>query len=232
MTEMTITTPNSQRVNNQKERRGRRRPRRGPCEQGIVVDERADQKTEKRPCYVAKPSARRRSRREVSETQPSQTSETQVFAFGRPPSKFVAEDVLNCPVCVESFDELELRFHPCPCGYRVCAMCVHLIKEKANGKCPHCRQDYSADEARISDEIDSAVLELLNEVKKARDTADGRVVAKPDLSKRSVMWNRRQSQRLLAPPAAAIAARSLAPSVPSSPEIKLTRHDGGLSVWD
>lgn len=137
-------------------------------------------------------------------------------------NSILPEDVLNCPVCIESFDEMELRFYPCPCGYRVCTMCVHLIKEKADGKCPHCRQGYSSDRAQLLTEIDADVRRIFE-----KETT--RLLQ--ESMKKPVKVIPLKPRRILPippdPP-----ARPQPPSLPPSPQIKLTRFSGGMSVWD
>jgi hypothetical protein len=37
----------------------------------------------------------------------------------------------SCPLCMEELDATDKNFHPCPCGYQICAWCWH---QRA---CPH-----------------------------------------------------------------------------------------------
>lgn len=134
------------------------------------------------------------------------------------------EDLLNCPVCIERYDDMELRFFPCPCGYRVCAMCVHLIKEKADGKCPHCREVYSVDRARVSNEIDSDLRRVLDQ----RMMEDKRIHL--NAKRHDVKYSKRRPRPALATPVAPLSPPP--PPATPPPQIKLVRFSGGLSVWD
>ena len=31
----------------------------------------------------------------------------------------------SCPLCMEDLDATDKNFHPCPCGYQICAWCWH-----------------------------------------------------------------------------------------------------------
>ena len=53
-----------------------------------------------------------------------------------------ADDVVECPLCMEELDETDKRLIPCKCNYRVCLWCYHHIKDNLNGKCPACRAPY------------------------------------------------------------------------------------------
>ena len=152
------------------------------------------------------------------------------------------QDVLHCPICVEKFDEMELRYFPCPCGYRVCAMCVHLIKEKADGNCPSCRSEYSNERSRVSDRIDKdllAVLRVANMQERKNIEARRKQIEsqlpknhkerKAPQLKQSVA-SRVGKEKLVSIPLKPVAASRPTPTPP--PELRLTRFTGGLSVWD
>jgi hypothetical protein len=49
----------------------------------------------------------------------------------------------DCPLCCEPFDDTDLAFTPCRCGYKVCLWCYHRLKDDIDGKCPGCRQRYT-----------------------------------------------------------------------------------------
>ena len=143
-------------------------------------------------------------------------------------------DILNCPICIEKFDELELRFHPCPCGYRVCAMCIHLIKEKTDGKCPNCRDDYDQRRCRVSDAIEDDLLVVLEEVKqeknkeKNKENVSVRPARKPRSKPRKLPGYKSTQLPDLAP------LDVILPPPPPPPvlQVRLTRFTGGISVWD
>ncbi len=147
---------------------------------------------------------------------------------------------LICPVCIEKFDDMELRFKPCPCGYRVCAMCIHLIKEKADGKCPNCRTEYSDARAALQDEIDGDLLKMLQQFrnKEAKELQMAKAHTL-DLKRKA---QGRQSMSKLNPGSKHAKDKSKPIKVSKSPpmvdlpppssEIKLTRFTGGISVWD
>lgn len=150
-------------------------------------------------------------------------------------------DRLICPICVEKFDDLELRFTPCPCGYRVCAMCIHLIKEKADGKCPNCRDEYLAERGHLAEEIGMELQNILSAskteeaVKSAeftqRNPKSRNIVLPRDSGKRKKpgkqLWQD-PTPRNVVP--LVVAAPSYPPLV--EPVVRLTRFTGGVSVWD
>jgi hypothetical protein len=163
----------------------------------------------------------------------------------------LARDVVFCPICTEKFEELELRFNPCPCGYRICAMCVHLIKEKTDGKCPSCRALYSQDRESLVPEVDSALYKVLRQVTREEEHAKQKQTRaenrKPVFQNRSdgrhahdfkPFDNRRLDRVLAAHKGFLSSAGSTKESSPVStvltpvPTVKLTRFSGGLSVWD
>jgi hypothetical protein len=159
----------------------------------------------------------------------------------------VTRDSLFCPLCVEKFEELELRFYPCPCGYRVCTMCVHLIKEKAEGKCPNCRELYTEERQRVSSAMEKGIARVLRQTT-AEDEREARKAA--ERTSQEVFHNRtkickKQNHNILsdqdldrilaAHKASKTSTQSTKESSPintPAPEIKLTRFSGGLSVWD
>lgn len=162
-----------------------------------------------------------------------------------------ARDAVFCPICTEKFEELELRFNPCPCGYRICAMCVHLIKEKTDGKCPSCRALYSQERQSLVPEVDSALYKVLRQVTREEEHAKQKQTRaenrKPVFQNRSDRrrahdfkpFDKRHLDRVLAVHKGFLSsAGSTKESSPVStvltpvPTVKLTRFSGGLSVWD
>lgn len=147
-------------------------------------------------------------------------------------------DVLFCPICVEKFDEVELRCYPCPCGYRVCAMCIHLIKEKADGKCPSCRSEYCADLLRISDRIEKNVRLAMKEAnlkeKKETDAARKKTLsAQRKRNNKPRLNNGHKSEPCEKAKDGSVSRASVPlPPSPPPPVVKLSRFTGGLSVWD
>ncbi|KAM7537937.1 hypothetical protein Aperf_G00000070179 [Anoplocephala perfoliata] len=48
----------------------------------------------------------------------------------------------ECPLCMESLDNDDICFYPCPCLYQVCRFCWTKILNELNGECPACRKKY------------------------------------------------------------------------------------------
>jgi hypothetical protein len=148
----------------------------------------------------------------------------------------LSRDSLVCPICVEKFDELELRFYPCPCGYRVCAMCIHLIREKTDAKCPNCRELYAEDRQRLAAEIDKGIAKILRQVSKEEERlATKKQPAFPTYRPKRPIKHSTYNEKRLDPVVPKVSEKSTKESTPiitPAPEIKLTRFSGGLSVWD
>jgi hypothetical protein len=134
-------------------------------------------------------------------------------------------------------------------------MCVHLIKEKADGKCPHCRALYSDDLVRIRKDIDKEVMSLLKgvqdreraEQRRLLHISESRKVTSrhesrrshsdrpkklevPTFDKSGSSEGRRIIPKLRAPRVAV--PKSSAAGVTEVVDLKLTRFTGGISVWD
>ena len=151
----------------------------------------------------------------------------------------ISRDSLVCPICVEKFEELELRFYPCPCGYRVCAMCIHLIREKADGKCPNCRELYVEDRQRLASEIEKGLARLLRQVSKEEEREKRLVFPSPQKPKRPPprTYSEKRLDKVLAnhrffPKSSEKSTKETSPVSTPVPEVKLSRFSGGMSVWD
>ena len=69
-------------------------------------------------------------------------------------SQIESDDELeDCPICVEPFDDQDRLFLPCHCNYRVCMFCVRRLMTEFDGRCPGCRAMYNEANFRIR-EID------------------------------------------------------------------------------
>eukprot|EP00168_Porphyra_purpurea_P014343 TRINITY_DN409_c1_g1_i1.p1 TRINITY_DN409_c1_g1~~TRINITY_DN409_c1_g1_i1.p1 ORF type:complete len:1121 (+),score=137.36 TRINITY_DN409_c1_g1_i1:519-3881(+) len=81
----------------------------------------------------------------------------------------------TCPLCLEDLDATDLSVRACQCGYPVCLLCLHHIREQLNGKCPACRTPYS-EKNFVIDKVDpeAAAREVREraEAKKAREKRD------------------------------------------------------------
>jgi hypothetical protein len=53
------------------------------------------------------------------------------------------DEMEDCPICVEPFDESDRLFLPCHCNYRVCMFCVRRLMTEFDGRCPGCRSVYN-----------------------------------------------------------------------------------------
>ena len=159
---------------------------------------------------------------------------TRSDASTTPSTPAFSRDNLCCPICIEKFDEMELRFYPCPCGYRVCAMCIHLIKEKADGKCPSCRVAYSSDRVRVDEEIPKELLNVFRQVSRQEELEAKSAARKAFLAsqrKPRSSFRPSLSETLVSSPASTHSPHTVAVLVPP-PAVKMTRFTGGLSVWD
>ena len=123
-----------------------------------------------------------------------------------------------CPICIEDYNEMEWRFCPCPCGYRLCAMCLHLIRQESDGKCPQCRDIYKEDRFRILSEIEAGPYK------------------KPEKEEpKKKHFGRKDSTR---PATAPVVPKKAPPSVATvkntqvSPPPRIKRFTGGLGAWD
>jgi hypothetical protein len=68
------------------------------------------------------------------------------------------DEMEDCPICVEPFDESDRMFLPCQCNYRVCMFCVRRLMTEFDGRCPGCRSVYNEANFRIR-EIDPEEVE-------------------------------------------------------------------------
>jgi hypothetical protein len=136
-------------------------------------------------------------------------------------------DRVTCPICIELFDPMELRYKPCPCGYKVCTMCIHLIKEKAGGKCPNCRDDYVESRANISD---SVPLELVEIIRRVTQESNKKPERKNESQSIRDSYYRRNPK--IIPPKLDTSSRPPPPPPPPQPPVLLKRFSGGISVWD
>lgn len=86
------------------------------------------------------------------------------------------DEVPQCPLCLEDLDATDLSVRACQCGYPVCLLCLHHIRQQLNGKCPACRTPYSEENFVVIDKVDpeAAARELREraEAKKAREKRD------------------------------------------------------------
>lgn len=163
------------------------------------------------------------------------------------PKVDLSRDIIFCPICTEKFDEVELGFIPCPCEYRVCAMCIHLIKEKADGKCPNCRELYLEVRQKVMTQPDRQLVRLFRQVTREEEL-EKQKQAQQEL-RRSVFQARSNRPRMLDERrlnqvlnkhkhmfTSTTPSENLSPDVssvtPVAPCVKLTRFTGGLSVWD
>ena len=178
----------------------------------------------------------RRPESNLNESQPTDPSHSSSVVT--PLCQSVLDrDRLFCPICVEKFDELELRFTPCPCGFRVCSMCIHLIKEKADGKCPNCRDEYLAERGHLSAEIGKEMKHLLAEARRLEDS-DVRCIRLPTSKSKKTVYAQPQHSgnhiKTFKKPCKVVPLVVASPqrTVPVEPVTKLTRFTGGMSVWD
>ena len=57
------------------------------------------------------------------------------------------EAILECPVCMQEFDEDEKKPLVIPCGHTLCKFCVSTMVEEGMLKCPFCRKEMDIGEA-------------------------------------------------------------------------------------
>lgn len=50
------------------------------------------------------------------------------------------DDIVDCPLCMETLEVDDINFFPCECGYQICRFCWHRIRTDGNGLCPACRK--------------------------------------------------------------------------------------------
>lgn len=75
------------------------------------------------------------------------------------------DDVPTCPLCLEELDATDRAVKACQCGYQVCLLCLHTIREQLNQRCPACRTPYEEQNFKIGD-VDPE--EAAKEVKERR----------------------------------------------------------------
>jgi hypothetical protein len=77
-----------------------------------------------------------------------------------------------CPICANDLIGTDQNFVACPCQFKVkaeinfelsqvCAMCVHCIREEADGKCPNCRRTYDEKNFRLVEYLFLSRLRIL-----------------------------------------------------------------------
>lgn len=59
------------------------------------------------------------------------------------------EEVALCPLCLEELDLTDTSMVPCHCGYQMCLLCYHRLKQQARPCCPACRAPYTAESTTI-----------------------------------------------------------------------------------
>ena len=212
--------------------KGRRSPNRSSAEKEVSGSNQAEYSQTK--SFVAKGRGKGKASRTQSASPPK-------------PQLDLSRDIIFCPICTEKFDEVELGFIPCPCEYRVCAMCIHLIKEKADGKCPNCRELYLEDRQKVMTQPDRQLVRLFRQVTREEEL-EKQKQAQQEL-RRSVFQERSNRPRMLDERrlnqvltkhkhllSSTTPTENLSPDVssvtPVAPCVKLTRFTGGLSVWD
>mmetsp|Transcript_39984 Transcript_39984/g.125587 ORF Transcript_39984/g.125587 Transcript_39984/m.125587 type:complete len:872 (-) Transcript_39984:79-2694(-) len=57
----------------------------------------------------------------------------------------------TCPLCCEEMESTDLALLPCPCGYQICLLCLHKIRNEGNKQCPACRSEYEEEKFRQKD---------------------------------------------------------------------------------
>jgi CCR4-NOT transcription complex subunit 4 len=55
----------------------------------------------------------------------------------------------DCAICCEPLNH-DLNFYPCSCGFQLCSMCWHRIKNDESGNCPNCREPYKDEPYKFS----------------------------------------------------------------------------------
>ena len=171
-------------------------------------DSESSGETRESPCYA---SRKRGNARHHTIARPEHSSKT------KQPTQ-LDPSCCECPICVEHLSEMEWRFRPCPCGFRLCAWCLHLIRQ-GDGKCPQCREFYS--ETRFKD---------LSE-KEAGLYIPARISHKIKSPKRKVTTSSQAASLQVRAPVAPPAPR-VAPPPPAAPPVRIERFRGGLGAWD
>ena len=159
-------------------------------------------------------------------------------------------DSAYCPICIEAYDEMEWRFYPCPCNYRLCSMCLHQIRV-ADGKCPQCREAYCEAKFRVLSEAEVGPLKrqpIAQPVPKSSHFAkeNGNRQYQPMYPSKSILgstFHRKiinppvyQPKPIVSEPPKDIRKQPTEPStstsIPSIPQPRMQRFSGGIGVWD
>ena len=249
-----MTEPDSSQCQSRRRPRRAQRPNKtcAPTEESdLKCEQTTEKKTTQKSPQVTRKQEPSSSMSQESNSRNNKSRRNQRRPMREPKTVSITRESVFCPICTEKFEELELRFNPCPCGYRICAMCVHLIKEKTDGKCPSCRALYCEERESLVPEVDSALYRVLRQVtreeeheKQKQSRVENR---KPVFQNRSdgrrakefrPFDDRRLDRVLAAQKSLLSSAASTKESSPVStvltpvPTVKLTRFSGGLSVWD
>ena len=62
-------------------------------------------------------------------------------------SFFQDDNVEDCPVCLNTFDDTHRRPRNLPCGHTLCTPCINELKEQGAVTCPTCRVSHALPEA-------------------------------------------------------------------------------------
>ncbi|KAF6258772.1 RING/Ubox like zinc-binding domain-containing protein [Scenedesmus sp. NREL 46B-D3] len=81
------------------------------------------------------------------------------------------ETPVECPLCIETLDDTDRDFFPCPCGYQVCLFCYQRLQNEYNNTCPGCRQQYGNDLDAVRQHIERKHKQQQHEVTVAARTA-------------------------------------------------------------
>ncbi|XP_045117472.1 RING finger protein 224-like [Portunus trituberculatus] len=57
------------------------------------------------------------------------------------------DNVEDCPVCLNTFDDTHRRPRNLPCGHTLCTPCINELKEQGAVTCPTCRVSHALPEA-------------------------------------------------------------------------------------
>ncbi|WIA38480.1 hypothetical protein OEZ86_001802 [Tetradesmus obliquus] len=82
------------------------------------------------------------------------------------------ETPVECPLCIETLDDTDRDFFPCPCGYQVCLFCYQRLQNEYNNTCPGCRQQYGDDLDAVRQHIERKHKQQQQEVTVAARTAE------------------------------------------------------------